>query len=234
VNTTYNALRMSAQHRFSHNFTLLSVYTYSHCLQNAETIANRNAIGSNYYQNPYNRDADYSSCDVDLRHNLVNSVVFESPKFANRATNWLLGNWQLSFLISAHSGFVFNPTTGVDASLTGVGQDRPNVVGSPYLRNTNTLQWLNAAAFAPNAPGTYGNAGFNSLQGPDFFDADANLTRFFQIREHHRVELRFEFFNVLNHVNFSPPVSNLHSSAFGVIQAAGDPWILQFALKYAF
>ena len=61
----------------------------------------------------------------------------------------ILGNWQLSFLVSAHTGFPFTPTTGTDASLTGVGQDRPNVVGSPYVRNTSNLVWLSATAFAP-------------------------------------------------------------------------------------
>jgi hypothetical protein len=222
------------QHRFSHNFTLLSVYTYSHCLQNAETLANRNSEGANYYQNPYNRNSDYGRCDVDLRQNFVNSFVYESPKFAGRAANLALGNWQLSFLISTHSGFPFTPTTGVDASLTGVGQDRPNVVANPYIRNTNTLLWVNAAAFVPNAPGTYGNAGYNSLIGPGYFDLDANLTRFFKIGERHRLELRFEFFNALNHTNFSLPVSNLKSATFGAIQSASDPRILQFALKYAF
>jgi Carboxypeptidase regulatory-like domain len=95
----------------------------SHCLQNAETLANRNSQGANYYQNPYNRNADYGPCDADLRHNFVTSVVYESPKFANRGVNLLVGNWQLSFLTSAHTGFLFNPVTGVDASLTGVGQD---------------------------------------------------------------------------------------------------------------
>jgi hypothetical protein len=143
-------------------------------------------------------------------------------------------NWSLSFQVTAHSGFVFNPTTGVDASLTGIGQDRPNVVGNPYVRNTNTLVWLNASAFVQNASGTYGNAGFNSLQGPSFFDIDTTLSRYFQIRERQRFELRFEFFNVLNHVNFASPVSNLHSSTFGQIQSAADPRILQLALKYQF
>jgi hypothetical protein len=234
VNTNYNALRLSLQHRFSHNFTLLSVYTYSHCLQNAETLANRNSQGANYYQNPYNRNADYGRCDVDLRQNFVNSFVYESPKFSGRAANLALGNWQLAFLISTHTGFPFTPTTGVDASLTGVGQDRPNVVGNPYIRNTSALLWVNAAAFVPNAPGTYGNAGYNSLIGPGYFDLDANLTRFFKIGERHRLELRFEFFNALNHTNFNLPVSNLKSATFGSIQSAGDPRILQFALKYAF
>ena len=234
VNTNYNSLRLSLQHRFSNHFTLLSVYTYSHCLSDSETIANRNAIGANYYQNPYNRNADYGPCDVDLRHNLVNSVVYESPKFSDRTTNWLLGSWMLSFQITTHSGFLFSPTTGVDNSLTGVGQDRPNVVGNPYVRNTNTLVWLSASAFAANAAGTYGNAGVNSLQGPSFFGMDSALSRFFPIREHQRVELRFEFFNVLNHVNFANPTSNLHSATFGEILSAADPRILQFALKYAF
>ena len=234
VNTNYQALRLSLQHRFSHNFTLLSVYTYSHCLETGEVIADRVVIGSNTYQNPANRNADYGDCDADLRQNLVNSVVYQTPKFANRGENLLLGNWQLSFLISAHTGFPFYPITGTDASLTGIGQDRPNVVGSPYLRNTNSLQWINASAFAPNAPGTYGDAGYNSLISPGFFDMDTNLTRFFQIREHHRIELRFEFFNTLNHTNFSAPQSSLKSSAFGIIQAAADPRILQFAAKYTF
>jgi hypothetical protein len=63
---------------------------------------------------------------------------------------------------------------------------------------------------------------------------DSNLTRFFKVRERQRFELRFEFFNVLNHVNFNAPVANLHSPTFGIIQSAGDPRILQFALKYSF
>ena len=61
VNTSYNALRVSAQHRFANHFTLLSVYTWSHCMQNAETYGNRNNIGSQTYQNPYNRNARYRS-----------------------------------------------------------------------------------------------------------------------------------------------------------------------------
>src|SRR5262249_12137816 len=63
ANTSYHALRLSAQHRFARHFTVLSVYTYSHCLQNAQAIGNRVNTGSNTYQNPYNRNGDYASCD---------------------------------------------------------------------------------------------------------------------------------------------------------------------------
>jgi len=232
--TRYNALRLSAQHRFAHNFTLLSVYTYSHCLQNAETLNNRISTGSNTYQDPNNRNADRSVCDADLRHNVTTSFVYEVPKLANRVVNIVLENWLFSFLVSAHPGFPYSPVTGADNSLPEIGQDRPNVVGDPYVRNLNTRAWVSPAAFVANAPGTYGNAGYNSLIGPGFFDLDANLTKLFQIRERQRFELRFEFFNLLNHTNFANPGNNLRSATFGVIQGAGDPRILQFALKNSF
>src|SRR5260370_18379905 len=98
------------------------------------------------------------------------------PRFTNRARNLLLGNWRLSLLLSAHTGFPFYPITGTDASLTGIVQDRPNAVGSPYVRNTNTLVWIRASSFAPNAPGTSGNAGYNSFTAPGYFTIPTNLT----------------------------------------------------------
>jgi hypothetical protein len=232
--TNYNALRLSVQHRFAQHFTLLAVYTYSHCLQNSETVNNRISTGSNTYQNPYNRNADHAVCDADLRQNVTTSFVYEVPRFTSRAVNTLLGDWRFSFLVSAHPGFPYSPVTGADNSLTGVGQDRPNVVGSPYVKNLDTRVWVSPAAFVANAAGTYGNAGYNSLLGPGFVDWDANLTRFFQIRERQRFELRFEFFNLFNHTNFANPGSNLRSATFGVIQSAADPRILQFAAKYSF
>ena len=234
LTTNYNGLRLSAQHRFSHNFTLLSVYTWSHCMQNAETLGNRVSQGSNQYQNPNNRDADIASCDFDLRHNFVTSVVYETPKFANRFMTEALGHWQIGTLLTYRTGFPYTPTTGVDNSLTGVGQDRPNVVGSPYVRNTNTLVWATPSAFQANALGTFGNAGFNSLVGPNYFGLDANVSRVFRITERYQFQLRFEFFNAPNHTNFNNPVGSLNSANFGKIQSAADPRILQFAGKFSF
>jgi hypothetical protein len=69
VNTYFDGLRLSAQHRFSHNFTLLSVHTYSKCLQSAETLSNK--LQGNTESDPYYREADFGLCDFDLRHNFV-------------------------------------------------------------------------------------------------------------------------------------------------------------------
>jgi len=235
VNTNYNALRVSAQHRFALHFTLLSIYTWSHCMQNAETYGNRNSIGSASYQNPYNRNGDISPCDFDLRHNWTNSLIYEMPQFGDRAVNAIVGHWQLGTLVTVHTGFPFTPTSGVDNSLTGVKQDRPDVISAnPYVKNTSALIWIDPSAFTQNPLGTFGNAGYNSLIGPGFFDLDASLTRSFPIREHQRFDLRFEFFNLANHTNFSLPVSSKNSSTFGKILGAADPRILQFAAKFVF
>ena len=186
------------------------------------------------YQNPLNRNADYGVCEYDLRQNFVASLVAVSPKFENRLMNIVAGDWQLSPIISAHGGFPFNPTLGQDNSRTAEGVDRPNIVGDPYVRNLKTRVWLNTSAFAAPPVGSFGNAGWNSLRGPGFFDMDVSLSRWFTVHESHRLQLRFEFFNVTNHVNFNNPSSGLNVATFGTILGAGNPRILQFAAKYVF
>jgi hypothetical protein len=232
VNTIYNGLKLSLQHRFAQHYTVMTSYTWSHCLQSAEPIGNR--LTGNQYQNPFNRDADRGACDHDLRHNFVGTFIYETPGMQNPAVNALLSGWQLSFLLSRHSGFPFTVRTGVDASLSGNGQDRPNVVGSPYIRDAASLRWVDPKAFAANTAGTFGNSGYNALIGPGFFNADTSVNRTFRIRERQRIEMRFEFFNVLNHTNFNAPQASLSSATFGRIQSSLDPRIIQLAAKFAF
>jgi hypothetical protein len=234
VGTNYNALRLGAQHRFSHGYTLLAVYTYSHCFQDTETLSNR--LTGNNESNPYDRTADYGPCDYDLRHNLVTSFVYQGYRFNRRALDLVAGGWQPAFLVSVNNGFPFSPLTGTDASLSGVGLDRPNAVSgiNRYVRNTHTLLWVNPKAFTKNPPGTFGTTGMNSLLGPHYFDADLTLSKLFTIHEQQNLQLRFEFFNVLNHTNFEAPVNTLSSATFGQIQASNPARILQLAAKYTF
>jgi len=60
------------------------------------------------------------------------------------------------------------------------------------------------------------------------------LTRTFKVSGAQNVQFRWEVFNVFNHVNFNAPVTALNSGSFGQIQTAGDPRIMQFALKFTF
>jgi hypothetical protein len=231
ANGEYNGLLLTVQHRFSNHYTLLTNYTYSHCISESDFQGD---LGGALTQNPYNRNAERGNCGFDLRHIFNASFVAETPRFANPWTNRLLGNWQLAPIVSIHSGTWFSVWTGDDNSLTGIGMDRPNAIGNPYVRNTSTRQWLTPAAFVPNALGTFGNSGSDSLVGPGFFNIDVAVSRYFNIKEKQRLELRFEFFNLTNHTNFSGPDNYLADSTFGVIQSDVSPRILQFALKYRF
>jgi hypothetical protein len=234
VNTRYNALQASARHRLSHGYSLLFNYTYSHCLQDTETIGNK--LQGNTQTNPTNMRFDYGPCDYDLRQNTNMSVVYQGYSFHDRTLNLIAGGWSPSFLVSYNNGYPFTPLTGTDASLTAIGLDRPNAVAgvSPYLRNTSTMQWINKSAFIQNPAGTFGTTGMNSLLAPHYIDSDVSVRKLFTTFREENLELRWEFFNIFNHPNLSAPVSSFTSSSFGQIQAAGPARIMQIAGKYTF
>jgi hypothetical protein len=230
-NTSYNGLLLSANHRFSQNFTVLVNYTWSHCLSQSDFGAE---IISAEYQNPNNRAADRGNCSFDHRQIFNASAVAVTPRFENSFTRKALSGWEVSTIITRDTGIYFTPITGSDTSLTAVGVDRPNVVSDPKAITQTIAQWFNPSAFAANAPGTYGNAGRDSLLGPGFFNVDAALVRNFRMHERYNLQVRSEFFNALNHANFNIPDRTLRNSTFGRITSAADPRILQLALKLMF
>lgn len=234
VHTYYDGLKARAEHRFSDHFTLLSVYTWSKCLQSAEPLGNR--LSGNNESNPYNRSADRGLCDYDLRNNWTNSVVLEGPHFKSTLVNETAGGWQLAFLANLYTGFPYSLLTGTDQSLSAVGLDRPDIVPgvNQYVRNNQTHVWTNPAAFVANAAGTFGTTPYNSLRAPGYVDFDTTLMKSFRITEHQHFVFRAEFFNVFNHTNYSAPVVTRSSSAFGVIQASNPARIIQLAGKYNF
>ncbi len=230
-NVSYNALYLTANHRFSQNFSILANYTWSHCIGDGWTFSE---IAGLSYQNPYNRADDRSNCVTDIRQLFNLSFLTSTPRFSGPVTGALFSNWRFGGIVSKRTGFWISPVTGVDASLTGVGADRPNLTGNPYPSSQTVEKWLEPSAFARNAPGTYGNAGRYSLEGPGGLSFDAMMVREFRFRESQRFEVRVEAFNVLNHPVFDNPVSNFNSANFGRILSAQDPRIWQFGLKYFF
>jgi hypothetical protein len=230
-NASYNGLLLSLNHRFSHNFSVLANYTFSHCFDQGE--ANQDI--TNFYQNPANRRAEWASCSFDRTQLFNLSAVAQSPKFSSAWAQRIAGNWQLSPIFTAYTGTPLNITDGTDISLTGIGLDRPNVVGNGVLSNPTIAQWFNTAAFAKQPAGTYGNAGRNVLRGPGAWDLDVALSRTFPIRERVKLNFRWEAFNVFNHARLNNPGTSLASgTTFGIISTALDPRIMQVAGKIVF
>jgi hypothetical protein len=230
ANANYDGLLLSAQHRFSHNFTLLANHTWSHCLTESE-IGLNGAAG--YGQDPYNRHSEYGNCLADHRHAFNLTSVVRSPKFSAPWTNRLLGNWQESTIFTASTGTYSTVSVGTDNSRTG-GADRPNVVGDPNLSNPTLAHWFNTSAFVVGPVGAFGNAGRSLILGPGVWNMDVALSRSFPFTERQRIDFRAEAFNLMNHARFGNPNTTMNSPSYGQILSARDPRIMQFAMKYVF
>lgn len=106
-------------------------------------------------------------------------------------------------------------------------------------RESNTHTYLNLAAFADPCDaralrrpcGVFGNLGSFMFDNPGLAVYDLSLFKTVRITERTSLQLRSEFFNVLNRVNFSGPANTLTSATFGQITGAGRARELQFALK---
>jgi hypothetical protein len=245
LGASYNGLLVTLQHRFSDHFTLLTNYTYSHCLSGP---AENGDNAGDQFQDPAHPNLDYSNCGSDLRHNFVTSAIIRSSANGTYVRQLLLGGWQLAPIVTATTGVPFTVTSGTDRSLTAVGNDRPNLIGDPRFHGGPTTHWLNKASFAANATGTYGTTRPFKYYGPHYTDVDGALSKFIPLHEALQLEARAECFNCFNHTNYGNPgsaingagtgVTNpgqaLSSGTFGMILAANPPRILQLSMKMDF
>jgi hypothetical protein len=251
---SYNGLVLSVQRRRVRGVTVQGNYTWSHCIDTGYT----DIVQQNGVMTPDRRRLNRGNCELDRRHNLNMSTVYETPQFANSFLRALGGGWRLSGIVRMLSGPMLTVNTGIDQALTGTvfstangnvqqSDQRPNqILRSPYVANKNISNgWINPAAFAQPALGTYGSVARASVVGPGSVRIDMGVVRIFRVHERQSVEFRAEAFNVANHVNAcsssagqqgSPNCmsTNLTDATFGRILAAGDPRIMQMALKFVF
>lgn len=92
---------------------------------------------------------------------------------------------------------------------------RPNLIAGvdPFLTIDGTnLRYLNPAAFAMPAPGTYGNLERNALKGPTFHQFDLTLQKSFRLTERMNIQFRSEIYNLFNKANFANPPTTLPSN----------------------
>ncbi|MBS1829475.1 MAG: carboxypeptidase regulatory-like domain-containing protein [Acidobacteria bacterium] len=227
---SYQGLLLSLNRRFRNHFSALVNYTWSHCISDGDVTSE--ITGG--YDNPNSRTMERGNCEIDIRHLFNASLLAETPRFDNRLTRTILGDWQLSAIFTKRSGYWFSPSAGRDNNFNGLGGDRANVVGDSHVDTPTLNRWFNTAAFAHAPVNTYGNAGRYSLQGPGAFTFDFALMRRIPIRERMNIQIRAEAFNAFNHPAFGNPRSSLTDNNNGRILTANDPRIFQFALKYVF
>lgn len=253
VNSNFNALEVTFKRRVRKNLDVNVAYTYSKALDNIPNGGNNNDINSDSsspipWYSPGRHQFDYGPAGFDHTHRLVVSYVWMLPSFSG--ANWLergvLGSWEWSGIVTAQSGGPFTILAGKDQSGTGLGQDRGvQLAGVPAFASNQygacgasggayCVNYLNKAAFAEPARGTFGTLAKDSFRGPRYFDWDMSVDKNFPISERFRLQFRADFFNAFNTVNFNNPTATVSSGNFGNITGAGSPRIGQLALKLFF
>jgi hypothetical protein len=227
----YNGLLLGVQRRAVNGVTVSANYTLSKCKGHPNQVLPNVNSG---YVNPDDIDYDYGACDSDRRHLFNLSASAETPRFENAAVRAVASNWRLSGIFRAYSGSPFSVTVTTDPARTGIGGQRASqMLDDPYGAKTLT-SYLNTAAFASPTVGTLGDQGRNGVYGPGQRTIDLSLVRSFRFNGNHRIEARIESFNALNWFRWNNPVNNFNNVQFGRITSAGDPRIMQFAVKYEF
>ena len=227
----YHGILFTAQRRLVNGFSIAGNYTLSKCNGHPNQVLPNVNSG---YVNPDDIDYDYGPCDSDRRHLFNLTVSAETPRFENSVWRAIASDWRLSGLFTAYSGSPFSVTVTGDPARTGIGGQRADqLTDDPYgPHELNT--YIDRAAFGSPAVGTLGNMERNSVFGPGTHTINLSLVRSFRFAGSHRIEARIESFNALNWFQWNNPVNNFNNVDFGRIVSAGDPRIMQFAIKYQF
>ena len=181
----------------------------------------------------------------NVPHRLAVSLLWEPPvgsgkRWMSRGPGrYVLGDWQLGGIVTVSSGLPFTVTSGVDqANIGGNSTQRPNYSGLSLdpAGGQNLQHWFNPGAFVLPPLYTFGNVGRDTMRGPAFFDWDFSATKNVPMPiEGHRLQFRFEVFNLPNHPNFSIPASSLSGAGFGTITSTAISMRqIQLSLKYIF
>jgi hypothetical protein len=245
VNSNYNAGQIEVEKRLGYGLSFQTNYTWSHALndfgpngQNALFgIVGINTCGCG-------RSLDYGPDAGDDSNVFRLSGLYAFHHLpVNGITDKVANGWNLSFITNWQSGFPFTSFAEDDNSFSAMGNDRPDITVSNIsdtklsTRRSHAAlinEWFNTTDFVPNAIGTYGNIGKDAMRGPRLFTTDFALLKTGKVGERVSYEFRAEFYNAFNNVNFGAPDAGLTDSNFGQISSAGDPRILQMALKLKF
>ncbi len=222
----YNSFELKAQKAFSKGYNFLLTYVY---------IRERAAWNSLTDWSMYSNEFQWQ--DSNQPHHRLNAAGTYQVPFGkgrpylsgmNRVGEAVIGGWQLTGLLTMMSGdFVtFNGGSGMynnpqNGNMIWNGQ-------SPCVANPTPSDWFNTSVFSPvptNVPFTARTNPytFPCLNGPHFWNVDSTISKFFNITEKFRIELRMNAYNTFNNLNRADPNLSVGSPLFGTALYQGAP-----------
>jgi hypothetical protein len=224
--SNYNALQASYRVTGWHGVTSIVNFVWSKSLDNSSDGEDfePNAAQPNDSTNP---QFEYGPSNFNIPRRLTWNFAYEFPKVGG---DWqrLKNGWGLNSILTMQDGqpFQLNYNFEDDYSGSGNGFDRPDVVGPVKYDSRNPYNFLDLSSFAIPCtigstltsasitgtrddciPGTrhFGNEGRDSLRGPSFKEWNFALYKTTSLTERVTMQLRADFFNILNHPNFANP-----------------------------
>jgi len=248
----YDALQVVFQKRLSKGLQGQVAYTYSKCMTDNGgyygSWGGQAWFGPTYWQNLYDSKAEWGPCYYDQKQNLTSYALYELPYgkgrqyggHINPVLNAVAGDWNVSAILTLHTGFPMTPYTWDDTSGTGLGNvftTRADCVAPGQIVNTpysgGGIQWFNPNAYATPANGTFGTCGNGVIRSPGMSNLDVSIQKDFPIGESKKVEFRSDFINFTNTPIFNSPGLTL-GGGLGVITGTQGPRNIQLALKFVF
>jgi hypothetical protein len=242
--SNYNAFVFTLKREFSQGLLFAANYTWSKSMD-TETVSNWGGGDSGLLQVTSNTRADYGLANLDMPNIFNAYFVYQLPvgrgkQFVNQGgiLNGVIGGWELSAVLQAHSGSPYTPTMGT-ANLSGSLGNYwyPNRVAKGAISNASINEWFDTSAFVEPAPYTFGNSGRDVLLGPSFKDLDLSLTKRFPIPklgEGAGFEFRADAIDLFNSPNFGQPNASIGSLGAGVISTANTSRLFQLGLRLNF
>jgi hypothetical protein len=226
--SNYDALQLQVNRHVAPGLTILANYTWSKSLDDCSLDLTTG--GGCEYQNANAPAAAYGLSQFDQAHRVVVAGSYDLPfgtgrtymENANGFVKAIVGGWTASESFSANTGAPFTVFASTSNPALS-GSLFANVAGSPTVANPTKAQWFNVSAFSNPASYTFGNSKRDMLRGPKFWDWDASMSKKFALpignEERYHMDLRGDFYNLLNHPNFAQPNSTIGSAATGTITA---------------
>jgi hypothetical protein len=267
--TNYHSLQTQIVSRFGRGSQFQASYTWSRMIGDVQNGSGEDSAGANAPSVLENPGLDRGPTATHRKHVFNASIVLALPELADKEgfVKNVLGGWEVGTIAQASSGRALTVFTGAVPGLpnrvSGTGlnaNQRPNrVVDQPCGASSGPAeQILNPAAWTLTgfALGTFGNSGRGICEGPGFFQVDLALYKNLTLSHRVKAQLRFEVFNLTNHVNFINVNTNLNptsvtldtgraatattitaftpSGSFGQATATRDPRQAQFGVKLMF
>jgi len=257
-----NSIRQSGQlqlrRRLRAGFAAMLLYTYSKSIDNDAALGGQGyqsgaaqtqfaaeptqatAGNAQVAQNWLDLRAERSLSSFDQRHLLNLQAQYTTGQGLEGGT--LLGGWRgralkewtLMTQLSVGTGMPETATFPAAVPGTGwIGPLRPDLTGAPIYGGQNGAH-LNASAFTAPIAGTWGNAGRNSITGPNTFSLDGAMQRTFRPNKHFYMDVRIDASNLLNHPVFGSWNTVVQSAQFGLQQSPSQMRSLQVTMRVRF